>query len=89
MFKYKVFKNDKFIVQFDCPIKALAYEIAIDYGKMEHEKALECADLAYQTYLKDDNETPIGNLFDYIVNKYDEIIEENLSRTDILERFYE
>ena len=88
MFKYKIYKDDKHIITYDCPIKVLAYEIAVTYGGMEHQKALKYTNLAYQVYIKDDNDAPIGKLFDYIVDNYDEIIEKNLTRSNILSGFY-
>ena len=38
-------------------------------------------------YLKDSNQTPLGALSDYMAENWDKI--KNLSRYDILEKFYD
>ena len=70
------------------PIKIHFFEVAINYGERKVHTAKLLADIGWEMYLKDSNDTPIGKLADFLaklpnIKKFD-----NLDRYTKLNQFY-
>ena len=70
------------------PVMILFYDVCRMYGDRRPEDAIKAANLAHEMWLKDDNQTPIGHLADYVAENYEEL-EAMPSYSDMLIAFYE
>lgn len=71
------------------PLILFFYQTCRDFGELPHEAAVYRAELGWQLYLKDSNDTPVGKLADWLA-KVDigSITDHHVSRTDMLDKFY-
>ena len=58
-----------------------------EFDKTHPDELKDFIFLVGECYLKDSNQTPLGALSDYMAENWNKI--KNLSRYDILEKFYE
>ena len=52
------------------------------------DEILEYVELVNQIYLKDDNATPLAELAEYVAENWDEIHDNDYTRREILNNFY-
>ena len=81
-------ETNKILYKTTEPIKAHFFEVAINHGNRRITTAKLLAEIGWEMYLKDSNDTPIGKLADFLaklpnIKKFNE-----LDRHTQLDQFY-
>ncbi len=72
------------------PIKAHIFEVCINYGERSIKLSKRLAEIGWEMYMKDSNDTPLGKLADFLAKEVKNVKEfDQLSRGEQLNKFYE